>query len=523
MTGRGRAERTSAVDPGGRQSKKAVTLSLTSALFGSVTEDVARPASANGFVNLDEYTDDSESDAAGHMAQNTIAKVVDVTHVEAKTAGGPKTDDDAHAVAAGSKVPWPWYRKESSKYEGKFYYVNSLTNATSWKAPSVAEARSTSPSTCASERSGQSDRSDTETGHSLAGGKSDESEHSDAEEKKTPRELPVSSADSGVPSSGNAASQPWRPMRPPQCVQGLRVVSSSSLGSSKQSLGLEVSSGSWVAQQRQRRGAVACPTSPKAAGDEDVTRKIKSILNKLSIEKFETISKQLLECRFASVDHVHILIEEIFERATNQHHYIQMYSDLCELLHEFFSENPVSQEAKYGFKRLLLDECQRSFERNLEPPSNLHKLDAEERTLAEIKYKTKTLGNIRFVGALLAKNMLASKVLVAIMNELMTEATPEALESVAALLTATGPVFDTKQWLYHEKMADVFSRLNELVRKGACGARVRCLLQDLLDLRAGGWQDRRPKKVEAATTLKEVADMAKESLKTVKPAASRRR
>jgi hypothetical protein len=260
-------------------------------------------------------------------------------------------------------------------------------------------------------------------------------------------------------------------------------------------------------------------TCPDSEADEDVTRRVKSILNKLTIENFSRMSKQLLYCRFTCVDHVHILIEEIFEKATAQHQYIEMYSELCKLLHAFFSENPVSKEAKHGFKRLLLDECQRSFERNLEPPSNLHQLDREERTLAEIQYKTKTLGNIRFVGALLAKDMLVSKVLVAIVDQLMTDPSPEALESLVALLTVTGPVFDTSEWQYHPKLVAVFSSLSELVVEGKCSARVRCLLQDLLDLRAADWQDRRPKKTEAPTTLKAVAEMAKQAEKTVKPVA----
>eukprot|EP00929_Paragymnodinium_shiwhaense_P090346 TRINITY_DN50497_c0_g1_i1.p1 TRINITY_DN50497_c0_g1~~TRINITY_DN50497_c0_g1_i1.p1 ORF type:complete len:256 (-),score=70.68 TRINITY_DN50497_c0_g1_i1:147-914(-) len=42
----------------------------------------------------------------------------------------PKKNDDA--LAAG------WYRKESSKYPGKFYYVNETTGETSWKLPKAA-------------------------------------------------------------------------------------------------------------------------------------------------------------------------------------------------------------------------------------------------------------------------------------------------------------------------------------------------------------------------------------------------
>jgi len=506
------------------------------------------------------------SDASGYAVAQSIVAHKDMSKFGEATV----VDSQTHGHATDSVVPWPWYRKESSKHQGKFYYVNSVTQETVWKAPSIPETGSTLPSTPASETAGESNRCDTEVSQICAAGKTTESVHSEGEpEKETPPSLPEtgstlpstcassekdgggesersdteasqtraagnssasehsegepekeappgaapSIAESGLRSSGaGTRSKPSRP----QCVQADSVGSSSRFGSAKQSSRLEVSSESpktWAAQQRLRRGL----TCPDSEADEDVTRRVKSILNKLTIENFSKMSKQLLYCRFTCVDHVHILIEEIFEKATAQHQYIEMYSELCKLLHAFFSENPVSKEAKHGFKRLLLDECQRSFERNLEPPSNLHQLDREERTLAEIQYKTKTLGNIRFVGALLAKDMLVSKVLVAIVDQLMTDPSPEALESLVALLTATGPVFDTSEWQYHPKLVAVFSSLSEIVVEGKCSARVRCLLQDLLDLRAADWQDGRPKKTEAPTTLKAVAEMAKQAEKTVKP------
>lgn len=272
-----------------------------------------------------------------------------------------------------------------------------------------------------------------------------------------------------------------------------------------------------MAKQRERRSVGAnansassplTSTQPdQAATDAEVVRTIKAILNKLTIEKFPQLSKQLLGIDFGCTRHVMILINEIFEKATTQHSYIEMYADLCELLHVFFTENPVSDDPRCAFKRLLLSECQHSFERNLVPPSNLDQLNDEERLVTEVRYKTRMLGNIRFVGALLARYMLASKVLIAILEELITDPTPEALETVAALLTVTGPVFDTKEWQYQKQLEDVFSHVQAIVsRKKACCQRVRCLLQDVLDLRSQGWKASRPKRFEEPMTLQAVAE-----------------
>jgi len=269
---------------------------------------------------------------------------------------------------------------------------------------------------------------------------------------------------------------------------------------------LEESPTSWAAQLRARRAAASPATGDDDVADAEVVRAVKCLLNKLTVEKFAQISKQLLEIKFTKARHVELLIKEVFEKATGQHHFIEMYADLCENFNTFFTENPISKDKNKGFKRLLLNECQNSFERNLQPPKDLDKLDFEERTIVEQKYKTRMIGNIRFVGALLARRMLASKVLIAILDELLGDPTAEALETCAALLTVTGPAFDTAEWSHRAAFDTVFSRVKAIVDKKTCPPRVRCILQDVLDLRLHGWKDRKPKKIEGPKTLAAVAD-----------------
>jgi hypothetical protein len=276
-----------------------------------------------------------------------------------------------------------------------------------------------------------------------------------------------------------------------------------------------VSENSWAAKQRERRSTTDDSIDEDAAADAEVVRVVKSILNKLTIEKFPKLSKKLVECGFHKQAHVECLIQELFEKATTQHHFIDMYADLCTLLQEHFVDSPIGGDAKFSFKRLLLNECQRSFELNLRPPTGLDDLTSEQREVAQFMYKTRMLGNIRFVGALLARRMLASKVLIAIMEELLTDPTPEALESLAALLTAVGPVFDTPEWTYHLALKSYFEQVKNLVDRDDCPLRIRCLLMDVLDLRMGSWKDQRPKKMEGPSKLSEVKDKAAAETGTV--------
>lgn len=281
---------------------------------------------------------------------------------------------------------------------------------------------------------------------------------------------------------------------------------------------LKVSDGSWAAQQRARRSV--SDVSGGMLDDAEVVRRMKSILNKLTIEKFPVLYQKLLSSGIHTAGHAEALIREVFEKATTQHHFVAMYADLCALLQEHFENNPVQGgDTKFSFRRLLLNECQLSFERNLTPPAELDDLDKEERTLVEFQYKTRMLGNIKFVGALLTRKMLASKVMFAIIEELLALSTPEALESLAALLTAVGGTFDRPEWSYRDMLGHVFAQIKSLTDKADCNPRARCLLKDLLDLRDRGWKDTRPKRCEGPTTLQGVARQAaaEERAATMRP------
>jgi len=269
---------------------------------------------------------------------------------------------------------------------------------------------------------------------------------------------------------------------------------------------LASSEGSWLEKQRTRR-ATLDGKEAETKSNEEVVRSMKSILNKLTIEKFNPLYEKLVSCGIQTKVHLEILINELFEKATTQHHFINMYADLCARLHTHFIDHPITDDPNTSFKKILLNGCQSFFEKNLKPPSNLEKFDEDEQVALNSKFKMQMLGNIKFVGALLVRQMLAAKVLFAISEELLVEPTPESLESLAALLTVVGPKFDVPAWSAHAMLAAVFAQLEGMAKQEDMNCRVRCLLKDLLELRAASWHDKKPKKIEGPSTLKQVADI----------------
>jgi len=256
---------------------------------------------------------------------------------------------------------------------------------------------------------------------------------------------------------------------------------------------LEVSSSSWVAQQRNWHEERQTADAGKQ-DDASITRQVRSVLNKLTLERFGPLLQQLVSCGISTQGHLEILMHEIMEKATTQHHFIQMYTELCASLQEWSVENQIGDTDKgHSFKRILLNECQNSFIRHLKRPEGLKELKGEERDEAEMKYKTAMIGNIRFVGALLAKNMVASSVIIHVTTELLSKpVVPDALECLAAFLTTVGGMFDRRQdWKYRDQLRQVFAEIERLTRDSTVPARIRCLLSDVLDLRKAGWQDQK--------------------------------
>merc|ERR1719171_2302076 len=139
-------------------------------------------------------------------------------------------------------------------------------------------------------------------------------------------------------------------------------------------------------------------------------------------------------------------------------------------------------------------------------------LEGEDRVVAHFKYKTSMLGNIKFVGNLLVQKMLSSKIIFQCAEQLLEAKTDETLETLSVFLTAIGPMFDNKQWPRYDMLCGVFDRVKLLVKEknSPASQRIKCLLKDVLDARAGNWQGRSKKnEPEGPMKISEVARQAK--------------
>ncbi|CAJ1422568.1 unnamed protein product [Effrenium voratum] len=276
---------------------------------------------------------------------------------------------------------------------------------------------------------------------------------------------------------------------------------------------LEVSETSWAAQMARRKEL------NKESSDDAFVKSMRSILNKLTVEKFDTLSEQIIDLIAASDRPNHgipLLMQLVFEKATTQHHFINMYVGLCVKLHQWLTDNSKIDvaESQSNFKRVLLNQCQTSFEQYLEPPEGFDGFTGDDLFEAQVKYKTKMLGNIRLVGELIRHGMLAPKIAIAVATELARDdpaVRAERLETLATFLETVGVALDDPSWKHHGELEMVFTEVIRASADKSVSRRVRCLLQDVLDLRKEGWRSNRRKDLSKETpqTLAQVHEQAK--------------
>lgn len=250
-----------------------------------------------------------------------------------------------------------------------------------------------------------------------------------------------------------------------------------------------VTPGSWVAQQRLRR---SLEQETEHVSAEELSREALGLLNKLTQERFDSICGQIIALPASTGDHLGAIVAAIFEKATTEKGFLNLHTELCARLDTHFATNTCQIGGKM-FRKALVAECQACFERNLQTPfdpQSVTDMSYEGRYEMEVKHKTRTLGNMRFIGQLLVRKLLTAKVFFFIVNGMLDIGNDTALESLAELLLVVAPVFEQKQTIYSAPLREVFAALKKKSKDSKVSTCIRCKLSDLLDARSRSWTPR---------------------------------
>lgn len=298
---------------------------------------------------------------------------------------------------------------------------------------------------------------------------------------------------------------------------------------------LPVSANRWkprsVADKSGAAGDNSAPNPEENRMDPDmVQRKVKAALNKMTPEKFDKISDQILEITAQSKYEsdgrtLRQVIQLTFEKATDEAHWASMYAKFCKRMLETMDPNIKDENIrdKMGnvvtggnlFRKYLLNRCQEEFERgwkvNLPPkPEGI----SDEATMLSDEYyiaaaaKRRGLGLVQFIGELFKLGMLTERIMNECVRKLLDfEGIPEdeTVESLTKLLRTIGAQLDASE--KSKPMMDMyFQRIQSMIDNKELNSRMRFMLMDVVDLRKTGWRSKETNK--GPKTLQEVHEEA---------------
>ncbi|KAG8901878.1 hypothetical protein FRB99_005018, partial [Tulasnella sp. 403] len=280
-----------------------------------------------------------------------------------------------------------------------------------------------------------------------------------------------------------------------------------------------------------------------------VERKVKALLNKLTLEKFDSISDQIIEWANKSEHEKNgqtliLVIKLVFEKATDEATWSEMYARLCRKMMETISPNVQDEGIRNAegkpivggqlFRKYLLNRCQEDFERGWSAKESTQAAAAlkaaDDRAAAEahaasgakedeivlyseeyyaaLKAKRQGLGLVKFIGELFKLQMLTERIMHECIKKLLSKIDSpeeEEIESLCKLLTTVGQSLDTAKARNH--MDIYFQRMEQLSVNQALSSRVRYMLLDVIELRGRKWQPRATT-AAAPTTLAQVHEQA---------------
>ena len=245
--------------------------------------------------------------------------------------------------------------------------------------------------------------------------------------------------------------------------------------------------------------------------DKKTLKQATSILNKLTLEKFERLSAEFCVLPFDSVALVKGAIDLIVDKAQHETHFVGIYAELCVKL----SETPMTGlgEVEKGkkFRRMLLERCQAEFEMDHSAvQAELEALEPGPRKLRIAEIRKLYIGHMFFIGALYKQSMLKESIMHHCVQELFgdpDEPDGEKIECLAKLMATIGKQLDAAALEKKESMKFMkayFKQLKKLAVNQKLESRIRFMVKDLCELRDDLWKPRRA--VEQAKTIAEIHD-----------------
>ncbi|XP_049602387.1 eukaryotic translation initiation factor 4 gamma 1a isoform X2 [Syngnathus scovelli] len=252
--------------------------------------------------------------------------------------------------------------------------------------------------------------------------------------------------------------------------------------------------------------------TPAQAQTQELLKRLRSILNKLTPQKFQELMNQVKELTIDTEERLKGAIDLIFEKAISEPSFSVAYANMCRCLSGL--KVPATDKPGYSvtFHKLLVNRCQKEFEKDQDDDVFFEKKQKEmeaakeedrERLRLELeegrdKARRRSLGNIKFIGELFKFKMLTEAIMHDCVVKLLKNHDEESLECLCRLLSTIGKDLDFEK--AKPLMDQYFHQMGKIIKEKKTSSRIRFVMQDVLDLRRCNWVPRRgdqgPKTIE---------------------------
>uniref|UniRef100_A0A4W6DBS3 Eukaryotic translation initiation factor 4 gamma 3 n=1 Tax=Lates calcarifer TaxID=8187 RepID=A0A4W6DBS3_LATCA len=252
---------------------------------------------------------------------------------------------------------------------------------------------------------------------------------------------------------------------------------------------------------------------PETQRTQELFRKVRSILNKLTPQKFNQLMKQVTDLTIDTEERLKGVIDLVFEKAIDEPSFSVAYGNMCRCLATLKVPMTDKPNTTVNFRKLLLNRCQKEFEKDkvddvvferkqkeLDSAASATERERLQEELEEAKDKARrrSIGNIKFIGELFKLKMLTEAIMHDCVVKLLKNHDEESLECLCRLLTTIGKDLDFEK--AKPRMDQYFNQMEKIVKERKTSSRIRFMLQDVIDLRLHNWVSRRadqgPKTIE---------------------------
>ncbi|KAM6933794.1 eukaryotic translation initiation factor 4 gamma 1-like [Xenentodon cancila] len=243
---------------------------------------------------------------------------------------------------------------------------------------------------------------------------------------------------------------------------------------------------------------------PEQLKTQELFKQVRSILNKLTPQKFQQLMKQVMDLTIDTEERLKGVIDLTFEKAISEPDFSVAYANMCRCLSGLKVTITDKPAPSVNFRKLLLNRCQKEFEKDKDDDEIFERKQKEleaasgeeekQRLIEELeegkdKARRRSLGNIKFIGELFKLKMLTEVIMHDCIVKLLKNHDEESLECLCRLLSTIGKDLDFEK--AKPRMDQYFNQMEKIIKERKTTSRIRFMLQDVLDLRRNNWIPRR--------------------------------